>query len=91
MCFITAMYHLVFKAHGWVSFFNVACEISEAYKDVLDTEFEPYRRKAYPKVMLDEWDKYCDNLKERTDFIEGEIRDMLFFTAYSYILEPEDA
>ena len=91
MCFMTAMLHLVFKAHGWTSFFDVACEIIEAKKDVLNTDYETYLRTSYPKVMLNEWNKYCERLKERTELIEGEINNHLFFAAYHYTIEPETA
>ena len=90
ICFFTAMLHLTFKAHGWVSFFDVACEIVEAFKDSSVTK-ELYLKTAYPKVMVDEWIKYCEGVKLKTDILESEIRENLFFTAYHYILEPEIA
>jgi hypothetical protein len=91
ICFATAIYHLIFKAHGWTSFFDVASEIIEAHKEVLNTKFEPYLRTVYPKIMLDYWIKYCEDLKTKTELIEGEIREELFFTAYHYIVEPKEA
>jgi len=87
MCFLTAVYHLIFKAHGWTSFFDVACEIIEANKEIVNTKFEPYLRTVYPKIMLDSWIKYCDELKPKTELIEGETREELFFTAYHYIIK----
>ena len=89
ICFATALYHLIFKAHEWTSFWNVACEIIEAHQAVVSTKFEPYLRTAYPKIMLDDWIKYCEELKVKTELLEGEIREELFFTAYHYIIEPE--
>jgi len=87
LCYTTALNHLIFKFNGWVSFFYVACEIVEAYKYVLDTDFEPYLRTVYPKVMLDEWFKYCENLKAKTEILEGELTPHYFFVAYHYIIE----
>jgi hypothetical protein len=90
ICFATALYHLIFKAHDWTSFFDVACEIVEANKEVLNTKFEPYLGTEYPKIMLDYWIKYCEDLKIKTELIEGEIREELFFTAYHYIVEQQN-
>ncbi len=87
ICFMTALYHLIFKAHGWISFFDVACEIIEAHKSVINTNFEHYLGTAYPKIMLDDWIKYCEGLKIKTELIEGECREELFFTAYHYIVD----
>jgi hypothetical protein len=42
VCFETAINHLLFKAHGWVSFFDVAIEIVEANKDVLKTDYKKW-------------------------------------------------
>lgn len=89
--FGTAILHLIFKAHGWVSFFDVACEISEANKSVVNTEFEKYKGTQYPKVMVDQWNEYCENLKEKTHILEGELRSEFFMTAYHYTIEPQDS
>jgi hypothetical protein len=89
ICFATASYHLIFKAHGWTSFWDVACEIIEANQEVVNSKFEPYLKTAYPKIMVDDWIKYCEELKVKTELIEVEIREELFFNAYHYIIEPE--
>jgi len=91
ICFATALYHLIFKAHQWTSFFEIACQIIDTHKAVINTNFEPYLSTAYPKTMLDDWIKYCEKLSTKTEILEGEIREELFFTAYHYIVEPEQA
>ena len=90
ICFFTAILHLTFKAHEWVSFFDVSCEIVEAFKDTSGTK-ELYLKTVYPKVMVDQWINYCEEIKLKTDILESEIREQLFFTAYHYILEPNTA
>ncbi len=89
ICFSTALYHLIFKAHGWVSFFDVAQEIVGAHKEIINTEFETYLHTEYPKVMVDDWIKYCEDLKGKTLLLEGEIRQDLFFAAYHYFTETD--
>ncbi len=89
ICYSTAFFHLLFKAHGWTSFFDVACQIIEKHKQVIETEFEQYLSTAYPKVMLDDWIKYCEELKTKTEILEGECREEYFMVAYHYIIQPE--
>lgn len=87
MVFMTTVYHLIFKAHGWTSFFDVALEIIDANKSVLNTDFEKWLGTVYPKIMMDEWIKYCEELKKKTFILEGEIREDLFFCAYNYAID----
>jgi hypothetical protein len=86
--FATAMYHLMAKAKGFISFFDVACEIIESDIHVVNTNFEKYKQTAYPKVMVDKWDVYCEDIsdKQHSAFVEGELRLDLFFTAYHYLV-----
>ncbi len=89
MCFATAVYHCVFKAYEWVSFFDVAIEIIEAHKDVTKKSFECYLGTVYPKIMVDAWIKYCEELKLKTNYLESECREDLFFCAYHYVIDDK--
>lgn len=91
MTFATAVLHLVFKAHGLTSFWDVAKEIIEANKAVLQTEFEGFSQgSVYPKVMTDAWSKYCKELKEKGVFVlDGESNLEYFMGAFHYVVEPE--
>jgi len=83
--FLTAVFHLVFKAKDMASPFDVACEIIESESDILKNKFETFSGTDYPKIMVDKWIKYCNDLKLRTTALEGELRLDYFFTAFHYL------
>lgn len=92
--FITAVLHLAFKARGMTSFWDVAREIIEGNKDVLKTKYEGWTPGSeYPKVMVDKWKDYCNNLREvkKVFALEGECNMDYFMAAYHYNIEPEKA
>lgn len=84
VCFEAAIFHSIFKAHNQTSFFIVACGIVEFYKDVLKTKHEKHG--AYPKLMVDEWDIYLNNLKETTQILDNELAQEFLLTAYHYVI-----
>lgn len=86
-----AIYHNVFIAHGLVSPFDVATAIVNEYEPILKGDYERFNKTIYPKLMVDEWDKYCEELKKKTSFIEGELRTELFFAAFHYVTQPLSA
>ena len=89
MVFLTCVHHLVELENKRVSFFDVACEIIESERDVVNTKFERYKNTTYPKVMMDKFVKYCNGLSPQPSFLsdESEVRLDFFATAYHYIID----
>ncbi len=92
VAFETACWHLAQKAQGYVSFFDVACEIVEANMDVLNGEYEKFMKTNYPQVMLDHWHAYCDRVDPKMPVLDREAEQNLelFFSAYHYITGKGD-
>lgn len=86
--FTAAIYHLIAKAKGFVSFFDVACEIVESEIGIVKTDYERYKDTDYPKAMVEKWDMYCEEIsdQEHSAFVEGALRLDLFFAAYHYLV-----
>ncbi len=91
MCFEEAFRHLQMKAHGLTSFWDVAIEIVEAHKDVLKNKFETDGNSVYPKIMMDAFIKYCDELNPQPTFLgaKSEVRHEFFMGAFHYITDKE--
>lgn len=92
MTFGAALKHLTMKAYGVVSFWGVAIQIVEAHKDILlSPAFEVYGNSVYPKVMMDAFIKYCDELKPQPTFLnsESELRHEFFMGAFHYVTDKE--
>lgn len=87
--FSTATMHLAFKQQGHISFFDVACEIVEANKN-LPKDCEKFMNTEYPLKMLHEWNDYCATKPEFPSLREGsDVRYDFFYTAYHYIIDEK--
>ncbi len=89
MVLAACMYHLIDLAHKRPSYFNVACEIIEYEISILDNkQYELYERTNYPKVMVDKFIKYCDEMNPQPKFLSAtsEVRLEFFMVAYHYIV-----
>lgn len=86
MVFQTACLHLIFKACGVVSFWDVALEIIESNKSILDSNYEGFSPGSiYPKLMVDQWNKYCEDLnKKGIHLLNGENNLEYFMAAFHY-------
>ncbi|MEK6880547.1 MAG: hypothetical protein AABY22_13100 [Nanoarchaeota archaeon] len=91
LVFVTATLHLIAKAKGFISFFDVAIEIIESEIDVVETKFELYKNTVYPKAMVDKWDMYSEEIEDQPQyaFINGAFRLDMFFVAYHYLVESK--
>ncbi len=90
MVFAACIYHLIDLAHNRASYWNVACEIIEANKDVLKTKYEGYSKgSVYPKIMTDKFINYCNNMNPVPYFLneKSEVRVEFFMAAFHYITE----
>ncbi len=91
MTFSSCIYHLIDLAHGRASYWNVACEIVESEKGILKTKYEGFTEGSiYPKVMMDKFIKYCDELNPKPSFLneKSEVRHEFFMGAFHYIIDP---
>ncbi len=92
MTFAVCIYHLADLAQGRASFFNVACEIIESEQYILKTKFEGITEgSSYPKVMMDKFINYCNELNPQPYFLsdKSEVRDEFFMAAFHYITEAD--
>lgn len=92
MVFSCCCYHLSDIAHKRVSFFDVACEIIEANKYILKSKYEGFTKGSiYPKVMVDKFEKYCNEMNPQPPFLndKSELRLDFFMCAFHYIVDKE--
>ncbi len=89
--FETAIRHLIEIADNRPSFFYVACEIVESEIEVLNGRYDKFMKTNYPKVMVDKFIKYCDELKPQPSFLssESDMRIEHFMVAFHYIADNE--
>ncbi len=93
MTFEACVHHMAELAQPDVlkSYFDVACSIIEANKDILKTKFEGYggEGSAYPQVMIDEFIKYCNELNPQPRFLgdRSEVRIEFFMIAFHYKID----
>ncbi len=89
MVYEACIYHLIDLAHKRISYWDVACDIIEAYKYILETKFEASDfGSEYPKVMTDSFVKYCNKLNPQPHFLgeKSEVRAEFFMSAFQYII-----
>ncbi len=90
--FAACLCHLSDLAYNRASFWNVACEIIEANRDILKTKFEGFTNgSSYPKLMMDEFVKYCNEMSPQPSFLsnESEVRTEFFMAAFHYITDAK--
>jgi len=90
MVYESCIYHLIDLAQGRISYWNVACDIIEAYKDLLKTDYEGFTKGSeYPKIMMDKFIEYCNERKPQPSFLneDSEVRVEFFMAAFHYITE----
>lgn len=90
MVYEACIYHLIDLSQNRISYWNVACDIIEAYKDVLKTKFEKSDfGDEYPKIMTDSFIKYCNELNPQPHFLgeKSEVRAEFFMSAFEYIIK----
>jgi hypothetical protein len=91
LVFAAATYHMIFKANNITSYFDVAFEIIESNKDVLQGEFVKHKNTIYPKVMVDAWISYCESKKDIAQFQKNTaFRNDLFYVAYHHYLGEKE-
>jgi hypothetical protein len=92
MVYESCIYHLIDLAQGRISYWNVACDIIEAYKDLLKTKFEESEfGSEYPKIIMDRFIAYCNGLNPPPSFLneKSEVRVEFFFSAFHYMIDKE--
>ena len=66
------------------SYFQVACDIVRKHDKGM-FHFLLKKQGAYPKVMWDEWDKYCEAQNHKPFYIESEMMPEILMVAYHYV------
>lgn len=72
------------------SYFNVACEMIESELIAIKLgNFELYNNTSYPKILVDLFLKYCDEMNPQPPFLseKSEVRLEFFMAAYHYIID----
>lgn len=90
MIFAACIYHLVELAHGRQSYWDVACTMVETQLSILETEFDGFQPGSrYPKVMIDQFLKYCGERSPQPPFLndKSEIRIEFFMAAFHYVVD----
>jgi len=90
MVFESCIYHLIDLAQGRASYFEMACDIVEAHRDILKTKFTSYtERSIYPKVMVENFINFCNSLKPQPLFLndKSDVRVEFFTSAFHYVID----
>ena len=92
MTFAACLCHMTDLAHKRTSYWDVACTIIESDINILKTPYKGFTDGSiYPKIMVDKFEKYCNEMNPQPLFLskESEVKIEFFMAAFHYMTESK--